>query len=178
MKKKPPVRKPSFALSHSPKPNPASQARKRTRTKPGGRVAAQAAPARDVAEARTLAVAAIEAALGKKALQPVLLDVSALASYTDFIAIVSGRSDRQVDAIAEAVHTAMREHGRRLVGQEGKSAGRWTLLDYGDVVLHVFYHPVREFYDLESLWVDAPRLPLKIPPESVMAQPDALYGNL
>jgi ribosome-associated protein len=140
-------------------------------------VAAPAAPRRDVAEARAQAVAAIDAALGKKALQPVLLDVSALASYTDFIAIVSGRSDRQVDAIAEAVHDAMRGHDRRLVGQEGKSAGRWTLLDYGDVVLHVFYHPVRELYDLEGLWVDAPRVKLDIPPEAFINDADALYGG-
>jgi ribosome-associated protein len=125
-----------------------------------------------------IAKVAIEAALDKKALLPVLIDVSSMASYTDFIAIVSGRSDRHVDAIAEGVLAAMKARGRTLLGQEGSGSGRWALLDFGDVVVHVFYHPVREFYDLESLWVDAPRLPLKIPPEAVMAQPDALYGNL
>ncbi|HEX2660133.1 MAG TPA: ribosome silencing factor [Polyangia bacterium] len=125
-----------------------------------------------------LAKAAIDAALDKKALLPVLIDVSSLASYTDFIAIVSGRSDRHVDAIADGVVQEMKSRGRTLLGQEGSGSGRWTLLDFGDVVIHVFYHPVREFYDLESLWVDAPRLPLKIPPEAMMASPDALYGNL
>jgi ribosome-associated protein len=134
--------------------------------------------ARQTAESTEIAKIAIEAALDKKALLPVLIDVSAMASYTDFIAIVSGRSDRHVDAIAEGVLQAMKARGRTLLGQEGSGSGRWTLLDFGDIVVHVFYHPVREFYDLESLWVDAPRLPLKIPPESVMAQPDALYGNL
>jgi len=134
--------------------------------------------ARQSAESLEVAKVAIDAALDKKALLPVLIDVSAMASYTDFIAIVSGRSDRHVDAIAEGVLQAMKARGRSLLGQEGTGSGRWTLLDFGDVVVHVFYHPVREFYDLESLWVDAPRLPLKIPPESVMAQPDALYGNL
>lgn len=134
--------------------------------------------ARQSAESLDVAKAAIDAALDKKALLPVLIDVSAMASYTDFIAIVSGRSDRHVDAIAEGVLQSMKARGRSLLGQEGTGSGRWTLLDFGDVVVHVFYHPVREFYDLESLWVDAPRLPLKIPPESVMAQPDALYGNL
>jgi len=133
---------------------------------------------RQSGESLDVAKAAIDAALDKKALLPVLIDVSAMASYTDFIAIVSGRSDRHVDAIAEGVLAAMKARGRSLLGQEGTGSGRWTLLDFGDVVVHVFYHPVREFYDLESLWVDAPRLPLKIPPESVMAQPDALYGNL
>jgi len=134
--------------------------------------------ARQSADSLEVAKVAIDAALDKKALLPVLIDVSAMASYTDFIAIVSGRSDRHVDAIAEGVLQAMKARGRSLLGQEGTGSGRWTLLDFGDVVVHVFYHPVREFYDLESLWVDAPRLPLKIPPESVMAQPDALYGNL
>lgn len=133
---------------------------------------------RETAESLEAAKAAIDAALDKKALLPVLIDVSALASYTDFIGIVSGRSDRQVDAIADGIRAVMKTRGRSLIGQEGTGSGRWTLLDFGDVVIHVFYHPVREFYDLESLWVDAPRVQLQIPPEAVMGQPDALYGNL
>jgi ribosome-associated protein len=133
---------------------------------------------RETARSMETAKAAIDAALDKKALLPVLIDVSSLASYTDFIGIVSGRSDRHVDAIADGVLQAMKARGRTLLGQEGSGSGRWTLLDFGDVVIHVFYHPVREFYDLESLWVDAPRLPLKIPPEAMIAQPDALYGAL
>jgi ribosome-associated protein len=133
---------------------------------------------RQTADSLDAAKAAIDAALDKKALLPVLIDVSALASYTDFIGIVSGRSDRQVDAIADGILASMKARGRSLLGQEGSGSGRWTLLDFGDVVVHVFYHPVREFYDLESLWVDAPRIQLRIPPEAVMAQPDALYGNL
>jgi ribosome-associated protein len=133
---------------------------------------------RETADSLEAAIAAIDAALDKKALLPVLIDVSSLASYTDFIGIVSGRSDRQVDAIADGILTAMKQRGRSLLGQEGSGSGRWTLLDFGDVVIHVFYHPVREFYDLESLWVDAPRVQLRVPPEAVMAQPDALYGNL
>ena len=131
-----------------------------------------------LAETELSARAAIEAALDKKALLPVLIDVSSLASYTDFIGIVSGRSDRQVDAIADGITQAMKARGRSLLGQEGTGSGRWTLLDFGDVVIHVFYHPVREFYDLESLWVDAPRVAIRVPPEAIMAQPDALYGNL
>jgi ribosome-associated protein len=133
---------------------------------------------RETADSLAAATAALDAALDKKALLPVLIDVSSLASYTDFIGVVSGRSDRQVDAIAEGILAAMKARGRSLLGQEGTGSGRWTLLDFGDVVIHVFYHPVREFYDLESLWVDAPRVQLRVPPEAVMAQPDALYGNL
>jgi ribosome-associated protein len=145
----------------------------------GGQTGAPSArELRETADSLEAAKAAIDAALDKKALLPVLIDVSALASYTDFIGVVSGRSDRQVDAIADGILAAMKARGRSLLGQEGSGSGRWTLLDFGDVVIHVFYHPVREFYDLESLWVDAPRIHLRIPPEAVMAQPDALYGHL
>jgi ribosome-associated protein len=129
-------------------------------------------------QARELAMAALEAALEKKALMPVLIDVSGMASYTDFIGIVSGRSDRQVEAIADGVSQFMKSRGRRVIGHEGSGNGRWTLLDYGEIVIHVFYHPVREFYDLESLWIDAPRVKLAVPPDAILAQPDALYDAL
>jgi ribosome-associated protein len=121
---------------------------------------------------------ALDAALEKKALMPVLIDVSAMASYTDFIGIVSGRSDRQVEAIADGVSQYMKLKGRRVIGHEGSGNGRWTLLDYGEIVIHVFYHPVREFYDLESLWIDAPRVKIAVPPDAILTQPDALYGAL
>jgi ribosome-associated protein len=136
------------------------------------------ATAKQLDDARDLALAAIEAALEKKALMPVLIDVSGMASYTDFIGIVSGRSDRQDEAIADAVSQLMKSRGRRVIGHEGSGNGRWTLLDYGEIVIHVFYHPVREFYDLESLWIDAPRIKMAIPPEAILTQPDALYGAL
>jgi ribosome-associated protein len=129
-------------------------------------------------ESREAAQAAIDAALEKKALLPILLDVSGRATYTDFIGVVSGRSDRQVDAIAENVRDTMEHRGWRLLGREGSGNGRWTLLDFGDVVLHVFYHPVREIYDIEGLWIDAPRIPLAVPPEAQLYQSDALYGAL
>jgi ribosome-associated protein len=136
------------------------------------------APRADIAEVRALALAAIDAALEKKALAPVLIDVSAMASYTDFIGIVSGRSDRQVDAIAESVRQAMKQHGRMTLGQEGMGNGRWTLLDFGSVVIHVFHHPVREFYDLESLWIEAPRVPLDVPADSAISESDSYYSAL
>jgi ribosome-associated protein len=129
-------------------------------------------------ESREAAQAAIDAALEKKALLPILLDVSGRATYTDFIGVVSGRSDRQVDAIAENVRGMMEHRGWRLLGREGSGNGRWTLLDFGDVVLHVFYHPVREIYDIEGLWIDAPRIQLDVPPEAQLYQTDALYGSL
>jgi len=132
----------------------------------------------DLAETRALAIAAMEAALDKRALYPVLIDVSAMGSYTDFIGVVSGRSDRQVDAIAEAIGLSMKARGVYPLGREGSGTGRWTLLDFGAFVVHVFYHPVREFYDLESLWIEAPRVKLDVPPESTLGQADALYGAL
>jgi ribosome-associated protein len=135
-------------------------------------------PRGDLGETRELAVAAMQAALEKHALEPILIDVSELGSYTDFIGIVSGRSDRQVDAIADSVCQVMKGLGHRVYGQEGSGNGRWTLLDFGAFVIHVFYHPVREFYDLESLWIEAPRVKLDVPPEATLPQPDALYGAL
>ena len=127
-------------------------------------------------EALAAARTAIEAALAKKALVPVLIDVSGRASYTDYIGIVSGRSDRQVDAIAEHVQKVMHESGRRLIGREGTRNGRWALLDFGDVVVHVFYHPVREIFDIESLWIDAPRVKLQVPPEAMVVAVDGPVG--
>jgi ribosome-associated protein len=137
-----------------------------------------AASSAQLDQARELAIGALEAALEKKALMPVLIEVSAMASYTDFIGIVSGRSDRQVEAIADGVSQFMKLRGRRVIGQEGSGNGRWTLLDFGEIVIHVFYHPVREFYDLESLWIDAPRVKIAVPPDAILTQPDALYGAL
>ena len=126
-------------------------------------------PEAELAETRALAIAAMEAALDKRALEPVLIDVSGIGSYTDFIGIVSGRSDRQVDAIAEGITQALKARGLYPLGQEGSGSGRWTLLDFGAFVIHVFYHPVREFYDLESLWIEAPRVKLDVPPEAIAA---------
>ena len=109
---------------------------------------------------------ALAAALDKKALEPVLLDVRALCSYTNFQLVVSGRSDRQVDAIAEGIVTGLREHGIRPLGTEGERSGHWALLDFGDFLVHVFSHNVRDHYDLEGLWIDAPRVPIDVPAEA------------
>lgn len=100
------------------------------------------------------------ALLDRKAIDLVILEVKDLSSFTDYFLICSGNSDRQVQAIATHVEEKLRKEGLRPFGTEGKSEGRWILLDYGDVVVHVFYHPVREFYDLERLWSEAPRLEL------------------
>jgi ribosome-associated protein len=114
---------------------------------------------------REVALQALAAAFTKNALEPVLLDVSTFASYTDFVLVLSGRSIRQVEAISEAIQLGLKGRGREALGVEGERGGQWTLLDYADVVIHVFYHPLRDYYDLEGLWADAPRVELDIPPE-------------
>jgi ribosome-associated protein len=116
---------------------------------------------------------AAEAALDKKALEPVLLDVRGATSYTDFILVVSGRSDRQVQAITDGIVARMAAEGVRPLGVEGDREGQWVLIDLGDVVVHVFFHQLREFYDLEGLWSDAPRLQLEIPPEARLSAENA-----
>jgi ribosome-associated protein len=127
-----------------------------------------------IEDSRRLALAIVEAALDKKAVMPALLDVSTFGTYTDFLLVLSGRSDRHVGAVAEGIQqTLAREHGARTLGTEGTGAGTWVLLDFGGVVVHVFYHPLREHYDLESLWMDAPRVPLQVPDEAMIPPQEA-----
>jgi ribosome-associated protein len=94
----------------------------------------------------------------RKALAPVLFDVSELTSFTDCFLVAAGRSTRQVQAVTRHLVRKMREAGLHAHGVEGEQEGQWVLVDYGDLVVHIFYEPVREFYDLESLWVEAPRV--------------------
>ncbi len=117
-------------------------------------------------KASELAELAVSAALDKKGLEPALFDVRDLASYTDYILVVSGRSDRQVHAIVDGIRETLSKAGRRTLSVEDSAEGQWSLLDFGDLIVHVFHHPVREFYDLESLWIDAARVPLELPAEA------------
>ncbi len=105
------------------------------------------------------------AALDKQARAPVILRVTEIAGYTDWVLIVSGRAERQVAAIADAIVDALRERGVKPRGVEGVREHLWDLLDYDDFMVHVFYHPVRGHYDLESMWSDAPRVELGLGPE-------------
>ena len=100
----------------------------------------------------------IKAILGRKAINVVVLDVADLTSYADIFIICSGRSNRQVNAIADFIKTELKKQKIMPLGVEGTKDGHWVLLDYGHVIIHVFYEPVREFYDLEGLWVDAKRI--------------------
>ena len=100
----------------------------------------------------------VKAALGRKAFDLVILDVRNLTSIADAFIICSGRSNRQVAAIAEFIQVELKKHGIRPLSVEGKKEGHWVLLDYGHVIMHVFYEPVRSFYDLEGLWIDAKKI--------------------
>ena len=111
--------------------------------------------------------AALDAAVDKLARAPVVLRVTELAGYTDWVMILSGRSDRHVEAIATAIQQALSRSGRRTRGTDGLDQHLWDLLDYDDFIVHVFYHPVRMHYDLESMWSDAPRVQLELRPETV-----------
>ena len=104
------------------------------------------------------------ALLDRKVIDLVILEVTNLSSFADYFLICSGNSDRQAQAIASHIEEKMSKQGIYPLGVEGKREGRWILLDYGDVIVHVFYQPAREFYDLERLWSEAPRV--ELPPVS------------
>ena len=109
-------------------------------------------------ESQRTAVAAARAAQEKKAEEVALLDLRGVSGYADFIVICSGTSDRQLEAIAEGVTQELKARGRRVIGSEGQRGGRWVLLDFGDLVVHVFHRDERAHYDLEGLWADAPQI--------------------
>ena len=100
------------------------------------------------------------AAWEKKAERPLVLDVAKKSDVTDYFVVCSANSDRGVRTVVESVQRELKKRGISILGTEGSSEGRWVLLDLADVVLHVFYEPLREFYDIEGLWVDAPRVDL------------------
>jgi ribosome-associated protein len=110
---------------------------------------------------KTKSLLCLRAAIEKKAQDPVLLELKGITSFTDYFLLCSGKSDRQVQAIAQAIEEALKKRGIQPLGQEGMREGRWILIDYEDVVVHIFLEPVRKFYDLEGLWIDAPRVDLQ-----------------
>jgi len=101
---------------------------------------------------------AVEAAQSRKAEDVVVLDIGAISSFTDHFIICNGTNQRQTQAIAGAVEDALREEGLRPLGIEGMQKGEWILMDYGDLIIHIFSPEKRAFFDLERLWKTAPRL--------------------
>jgi ribosome-associated protein len=118
--------------------------------------ASAAAPPKDP-RAHELALALARLGLEKMALDVLVLDVRGLASYAEYFVLMTAESDPQLNAIADHLDDEMRKQGERALGIEGARGGRWVLIDFGDVVAHVFHRDARSFYDLEGLWADAPR---------------------
>lgn len=112
--------------------------------------------------ARTLALTAASAAAGKKAHNITLLDVSDQLVITDCFVIASAPNERQVQAIVDAVEERMAAAGSKPVRREGAREGRWVLLDFVDVVVHVQHAEERSFYGLERLWKDCPVIPFDV----------------
>jgi ribosome-associated protein len=109
-------------------------------------------------DSRTKSLLCVKAAIEKKAAEPILLKMKGITSFTDYFFICSGKSDRQVQAIAQGIEEDLKKKGIRPLGQEGLREGKWILMDYEDVVVHIFLETNRKFYDLEGLWIDAPRI--------------------
>lgn len=104
-----------------------------------------------------------QSALDKKAYDLVTLKVTALTSVADYFIVCTGRSDTQVRSICEAIQEALGAEGQKPLAVEGVAHGQWILMDYGDVVVHIFYEDVREFYNLDGLWSQAPKCELPEP---------------
>ena len=120
---------------------------------------------------KNLALTIADLASEKQAQGLEIIDVSSVADYTDFVLVCGGRSERQVRAIAEAIQVGLKKQEVQALGVEGLSQGHWVLLDYGNVVVHVFHEHARGYYDIEGLWMDADRIPFEEmgPPEVTAA---------
>lgn len=106
------------------------------------------------------ALAVARAALEKKASNVEIIDLVGKADYTDYLVLMSGSSDRHVRALADEIQEQLRKARVRPLSVEGITAGSWILIDYGDVVVHVFQEATRAVYDLDGLWLDAARVPV------------------
>lgn len=117
--------------------------------------------ARDrVAQSRTLALLAAQAGLDKKALGVEIIDVVGKVDYADFLVLMNGTSDRHCSALARGVDDALTHAGHKPLAVEGLGKAEWVLLDFFDVVVHVFSDSARDLYDLSGLWMDATRVPV------------------
>ncbi len=116
-------------------------------------------------DSRKRALLCLNASLEKKAKDLVILNVKEISAFADYFIICSGTSDRQVRAVAGAIQEKLKLAEILPLGIEGESAGQWVLMDYDDVIIHIFLDTVRTFYDLERLWSEAPRM--AVPGETV-----------
>jgi len=126
--------------------------------RPLTRAQAQSTVAADQLDERV--VLALHAAAEKKAIDPTVLDLREIASFTDFFFITSGANERQVQAISDEIYETLKKAGSTAARVEGYKTAEWILLDYGDFVVHVFEQKARNFYDLERLWRESKRVEL------------------
>ena len=113
--------------------------------------------------ARELLQVAALAADSKQGEDLVALDVSGPLPLTDIFFLATGRNERNVQAIAAEIEDKLLEVGAKALRREGRAEGRWVLLDFGDIVAHVFHEEDRMYYSLERLWKDCPAIPLELP---------------
>lgn len=155
------------ALKSSHEPVPRARAAKRARPGPQASRDAQGegqdtwSVASEASRERATAIAV--AAIDKKAVGLEILDVAGKVDYADFLVIMTGRSDRHAQALAQGIEEALKKKGVRPMSVEGLPHGSWVLMDFGDVVVHVFREETRQLYDLEGLWLDARRLAVPLP---------------
>jgi ribosome-associated protein len=109
-------------------------------------------------ESRQRALLCVNAALENKSKDLLVLNVSEISAFADYFIICSGTSDRQVRAIADSIQGSLKKAGIMPLGVEGDAAAQWILLDFDDVIIHVFIESARAFYDLERLWSEAPQM--------------------
>lgn len=99
-------------------------------------------------------------ALENKALDVVILELIGTTSLADYFLVCGGTSERHTQAMADHIEHSLKQRGIVPRGVEGRTRGRWILMDYGDVIVHIFQEAERAFYDLEALWADCPRIPV------------------
>jgi ribosome-associated protein len=143
--------------------------KKRSTIKGGGASsrAEPARPRRDASvrpgpseDAQRIALAAAQAGLDKKASHVEIIDVTGKVDYADYLVLMTGQSDRHVSSIAESVDEQLAKRGIDAISVEGLPGGNWVLIDFVDVVVHVFQEDTRSLYDLDGLWMDARRIPV------------------
>jgi ribosome-associated protein len=124
--------------------------------------------------ARQVAISVAASALDKKASAVEIIEVAGKVDYTDFLVLMSGRSDRHVAALSNAIDDALRKKNVRPLAIEGQQRSIWIVMDYRDVVVHIFQEEARNLYDLDGLWIDARRVSVPMPTrEGVPAMSDA-----
>lgn len=109
--------------------------------------------------ARERALRCADLAFDKKAFAIRILDISTISSIADYLVIASGGSDRHVQAITDSIRTGLKKYGK-VNDIEGEAEGKWVVMDYGDVLVHIFHEPLRGYYDLDGLWQMAPEVEL------------------